>query len=119
MGANLADEKYHNIGIGMNTPEPDMGRFTISKDPRDTGAFKTPTIRNVALTAPYMHDGSVPTLEKVVEWYDQGGHPNSHLSEKIRPLKLSSQEQAELVEFMKACTGPTPSVEVSRLPAND
>ena len=119
VGANLADEKYHNIGIGMNTPEPDMGRFTISKDPRDTGAFKTPTIRNVALTAPYMHDGSVPTLEKVVEWYDQGGHPNSHLSEKIRPLKLSSQEQAELVEFMKACTGPTPSVEVSRLPAND
>ena len=119
VGANLADEKYHNIGVGMDKPEPDLGRFAVSKDPRDTGAFKTPTVRNVALTAPYMHDGSVATLEEVVEWYDKGGHPNPHLSEKIRPLKLTAQEQADLVAFMKACTGPTPTVEVSRLPADD
>ena len=119
VGANLADEKYHNIGVGMDKPEPDLGRFAVSKDPRDTGAFKTPTVRNVALTAPYMHDGSVATLEEVIEWYDKGGHPNPHLSEKIRPLKLTAQEQADLVAFMKACTGPTPTVEVSRLPADD
>jgi len=117
VGANLADEKYHNIGIGMDKPEPDVGRFAVTKQPQDTGAFKTPTVRNVALTAPYMHDGSVATLEEVVEWYDKGGHPNPHLSEKIRPLKLSAQEKADLVAFMKACTGPTPSVETSRLPA--
>lgn len=117
VGANLADEKYHNLGIGMDKPEPDVGRFAVSKDPRDTGAFKTPTVRNVALTAPYMHDGSVATLEEVVEWYDKGGHPNPHLSEKIRPLTLSAQDKADLVAFMKACTGPTPSVETSRLPA--
>ena len=118
VGANLADEKYHNIGIGMDKPEPDLGRFVVTKDPKDTGAFKTPTVRNVALTAPYMHDGSVATLEEVVEWYDKGGHPNPHLSDKMRPLKLTDQEQADLVAFMKACTGPTPSVEVSRLPAD-
>jgi len=118
VGANLADEKYHNIGIGMDKPEPDLGRFVVTKDPKDTGAFKTPTVRNVALTAPYMHDGSVAMLEEVVEWYDKGGHPNPHLSDKIRPLKLTDQEQADLVAFMKACTGPTPSVEVSRLPAD-
>jgi cytochrome c peroxidase len=118
VGANLADEKYHNLGIGMDKPEPDLGRFVVTKDEKDKGAFKTPTIRNVALTAPYMHDGSLATLEEVVEWYDKGGHPNPQLSEKVRPLKLSAQDKADLVAFMKACTGPTPSVETSRLPAD-
>ena len=118
VGANLADEKYHNIGVGMDKDEPDVGRFAVTKDEKDYGAFKTPTVRNVALTAPYMHDGSVATLEEVVEWYDKGGHPSKHLSEKIRPLKLTEQEQADLVDFMKACTGPTPTVETSRLPAD-
>ncbi|MEO1991734.1 MAG: cytochrome c peroxidase [Pirellulales bacterium] len=116
VGANLADEKYHNLGIGMDEDDPDLGRFVVTKNEKDTGAFKTPTIRNVALTAPYMHDGSVATLEEVVEWYDKGGHPNAHLSDKIRPLKLSEQDQVDLVEFMKACTGPTPAVETGRLP---
>jgi cytochrome c peroxidase len=119
VGANLADENYHNIGIGMDKPDPDVGRFAVTKDPADTGAFKTPTVRNVALSGPYMHDGSIATLEEVVEWYDKGGHPNPHLSAKIRPLKLSAQEKTDLVEFMKACTGPTPTVETSRLPAGD
>ena len=118
VGANLADEKYHNLGIGTDKESPDLGRFVVTKDEKDTGAFKTPTVRNVALTAPYMHDGSVATLEEVVEWYDKGGHPNPHLSDKIRPLKLTAEEKADLVEFMKACTGPTPSVETSRLPAD-
>ncbi len=116
VGANLADEKYHNLGVGMDKENPDLGRFVVTKDPKDTGAFKTPTIRNVALTAPYMHDGSQGTLEEVVEWYDKGGHPNPHLSDKIRPLNLTAQDKADLVEFMKACTGPTPTVETSRLP---
>jgi len=118
VGANLADEKFHNIGVGMDKPEPDLGRFAVTKDPKDTGSFKTPTIRNVALTAPYMHDGSQATLEEVVEWYDKGGHPNPHLSDKIRPLQLTAQDKVDLVAFMKACTGPTPTVETSRLPAD-
>jgi len=118
VGANLADEKYHNLGIGMDKENPDLGRFVVTKNPQDTGAFKTPTVRNVALTAPYMHDGSLATLEEVVEWYAKGGHPNPHLSDKIRPLQLTAEDKADLVEFMKACTGPTPIVEVSRLPAD-
>jgi len=118
VGANLADEKFHNLGIGMDKPEPDLGRFAISKEAKDTGAFKTPTVRNAALTAPYMHDGSLATLEEVVEWYDKGGHANPHLSDKIRPLKLSAQDKADLVAFMQACTSPTPAVQIDRLPAD-
>jgi cytochrome c peroxidase len=117
VGANLADEQYHNLGVGMDQPEPDLGRFVVTKDAKDTGAFKTPTVRNVAVTAPYMHDGSVATLEEVVAWYDKGGHPNPHLSDKIKPLNLSDTEEADLVEFMKACTSPTPPVQTGRLPA--
>jgi cytochrome c peroxidase len=118
VGANLADEKYHNLGVGMAQENPDLGRFVVTGDEKDTGAFKTPTVRNVLLTAPYMHDGSQQTLEEVVEWYNKGGHPNPHLSEKVRPLNLTDEEKADLVEFMKACTGPTPSVETSRLPVD-
>ena len=88
----------------------------MTKDEKDTGAFKTPTIRNVALSAPYMHDGSQETLEEVVEWYAKGGHPNPHLSDKIKKLDLTDQDKKDLVEFMKACTGEFPKVETGRLP---
>ncbi len=116
VGANLTDEKYHNIGIGMDKEKPDIGREEISKDPKDHGAFKTPTIRNVALSAPYMHDGSVSTLEDVVEWYAKGGHPNPSLSEKIKKLNLTDQDKKDLVEFMKSTTGEFPKVNRERLP---
>jgi cytochrome c peroxidase len=116
VGANLADEKYHNLGVGMENEEPDLGRHVVSKEEADKGAFKTPTVRNAALTAPYMHDGSQATLEEVVEWYDKGGHPNPNLSDKIKPLKLTAEEKADLVAFLHACTSPTPAVEVGRLP---
>lgn len=116
VGANYTDEKYHNLGVGMEAEEPDLGRYTETKDEKDKGAFKTPTIRNVAQTAPYMHDGSQKTLEEVVEWYDKGGHPNPHLSDKIKKLDLTDQEKKDLVEFMRALTGPLPEVETGRLP---
>jgi cytochrome c peroxidase len=116
VGANLTDEKYHNLGIGMAADTPAIGRFAVTKDEKDTGAFKTPTLRNVTLSGPYMHDGSQTTLEEVVAWYDKGGHPNPFLSDKIKPLKLTEQERADLVEFMKACTSDTPPVETGRLP---
>ena len=96
--------------------EPDTGRHKFTTDGKDRGAFKTPTIRNVALTAPYMHDGSQKTLEEVVEWYAKGGHANSHLSDKIKKLELTDQDKQDLVEFMKACTGAFPEVERGRLP---
>lgn len=116
VGANLADEKYHNLGIGMDAKEPDLGRFAITKDPKDWGAFKTPTIRNVALSAPYMHDGSLKTLEEVVEHYAKGGTPNKGLSDKVKKLALTAEQKADLVEFMRACTGAFPRVEQARLP---
>jgi cytochrome c peroxidase len=115
-GANFTDEQYHNLGIGMDQPEPDLGRFVVTGNEKDRGAFKTPTTRNVVFTAPYMHDGSLKTLEEVVEWYDKGGHPNPHLSDKVKKLNLTAQEKQDLVEFMKACTGEFPIVETGRLP---
>ena len=116
VGPNLSDEKYHNLGVGMDNEKPDIGREEVTKDEKDRGAFKTPTIRNVALSAPYMHDGSQKTLAEVVEWYNQGGHPNPNLSNKIKKLNLTDQEQADLVAFMEACTGEFPKVEQERLP---
>ncbi len=116
VGANLADEQYHNLGIGMDVENPDLGRYDVTKNPKDWGAFKTPTVRNVAQTAPYMHDGSLKTLMEVVEHYNKGGTPNKNLSDKIRKLNLSNQEKLDLVAFMEACTGPFPKVERKRLP---
>ncbi len=116
-GANFTDELYHNLGVGMDAAEPDLGRYVETNADVDRGAFKTPTVRNVALTAPYMHDGSQATLEEVVDWYVQGGHPNPYLSEKIKKLDLSDQDKADLVAFMKdGLTGKFPTVETGRLP---
>jgi cytochrome c peroxidase len=116
VGANLADEKYHNLGIGMDAKEPDLGRYVVTKDEKDKGAFKTPTIRNVALSAPYMHDGSLKTLLDVVEHYAKGGTPNRWLSDKIVKIDLTAQDKQDLVAFMEACTGEFPKVEQGRLP---
>lgn len=115
-GANFTDEKYHNIGVGMASEQPDRGRAEISGNEAETGAFKTPTVRNAALSAPYMHDGSQATLQEVVEWYAKGGHPNPHLSDKMKKLELSEQDKADLVAFMEALTGEFAEVERGRLP---
>lgn len=116
VGANFSDEQYHNLGVGMDKPMPDLGRYAQTKQDKDRGAFKTPTVRNVALSGPYMHDGSQKTLEEVVEWYAKGGHPNPHLSDKIKKLDLTAQDKQDLVEYMKSLTGPFPKIETGRLP---
>lgn len=116
VGANLTDEKYHNLGVGMDAEKPDLGRYEVTKDEKDKGAFKTPTIRNVALSGPYMHDGSMATLEEVVEHYAKGGTPNKWLSDKIKKTEMSKQDKRDLVEFMRACNGTFPHVETGRLP---
>ncbi|MBI4470859.1 MAG: c-type cytochrome [Acidobacteria bacterium] len=102
---NFTDENYNNIGVGMHLKNADLGRHPISKVEGHQGAFKTPTLRQIASTAPYMHDGSEKTLEAVVAYYNRGGRPNKWLSPKINVLKLSSQEQEDLVEFLKALSG--------------
>ena len=117
VGANFADEKYHNLGVGMAADEPDFGRFVETQVDADRGAFKTPTVRNVSMTAPYMHDGSQQTLMEVVEWYAKGGHPNEHLDENIKKLDLTDQEKQDLVDFMaEGLLGKLPEVETGRLP---
>jgi cytochrome c peroxidase len=116
-GANFADEQYHNLGVGMTAEMPDLGRYEVTKEEKDRGAFKTPTLRNVALSGPYMHDGSQATLEEVMEWYNKGGHPNPWLSDKMKPLNLTKQEIQDVVNFMKeGLVGPFPKVESERLP---
>lgn len=104
-GFNFTDGRFMNIGIGMDKPNPDLGRYEITKDPLDKGAFKTPTLRDSSKNYPYMHDGSLKTLEDVVDYYDRGGIPNKNLSPLIKPLNLSQEEKAALVSFMKALDG--------------
>ena len=105
-GPYFGDSDYHNLGIGYKSGRySDLGRYDVTKNPKDKGAFRTPTLRNTAKTPPYMHDGSVKTLMEVVNIYDRGGTPNPHLDSKIRPLKITSAQKADLVEFLKALTG--------------
>lgn len=94
-GWNLADEKYHNIGIGWDSPEPDEGRFAVTKNDKDRGAFRTPTLRDVALTGPYMHDGRFDTLEQVVDYYSNGVIANPYLDVEMRRSNLSLEETLE------------------------
>jgi cytochrome c peroxidase len=102
---NFTDENYNNIGVGMAAKEPDVGRYEVTRLEGHQGAFKTPTLREIASTAPYMHDGSQKMLEEVVAFYNKGGHRNKWLSTKMKPLKLTKQEQADIVEFLKALSG--------------
>lgn len=104
-GINLTTNAYHNLGVGTDKPVPDEGRFVVTKVAGDWAAFKTPTLREIARTAPYMHDGSLKTLEEVVDFYDKGGIANKNLDERLKPLKLSDVEKKDLVEFMKALSG--------------
>ena len=104
-GVNFTTNAYANEGIGTDKPEPDVGRFAITHEARDWGAFKIPTLREVEHTAPYMHDGSLQTLEDVVEFYNKGGNPNPHLDVNLRALHLSDQQKRDLVAFLKSLSG--------------
>ena len=141
--ALFTDNRFHNIGVGFKNiqgreeeiagefvkaknagadvdktvlSDPDaseLGRFAVSEDINTVGAFKTATLRNIELTAPYMHDGSQKTLEDMVNFYNNGGRVNADdpfspfLSGGIRPLNLSEQQKSDLVEFLKALTSPS------------
>ncbi len=100
-GHSFSDFAFHNLGIGMDKEKPDLGRYVVTKIEGDKGAFKTPTLREIARTAPYMHDGRFKTLEEVVDYYNKGGHPNPQLDEEIFELNLSKEDQADLVRFLK------------------
>ncbi len=104
-GFNFTDEKFHNLGIDWDTDHIDLGRFTVTKNPEDIGAFKTPTLREISGTAPYMHDGRFATLRQVVEFYNKGGIKNPHQDNTIIPLELTGPEKEDLVEFLQTLRG--------------
>ena len=104
-GVNFTLNSYNNLGVGTDKPKPDAGRYEVTKNDADWGAFKTPTLRDIARTAPYMHDGSLATLENVVDFYNKGGIKNKNLDEKLKPLDLSNAEQTDLVAFLKSLNG--------------
>lgn len=112
-GANFTDGRFHNIGVKPGDPsKPDLGRFDVTKDARDKGAFKTPTVRDAALRAPYLHDGSEKSLESLVDFYNRGGDTDDpNLDPLIVPLGLAQAEREALVAFMKrAMTSLNPEV---------
>jgi cytochrome c peroxidase len=115
---NFADGAYHNLGVGWDKEKPDLGRYELTKQEGDKGRFKTPTLREIHRTAPYMHDGSEATLEEVVELYVKGGNPNPYLDDELQPLHLTEQEKQDLVTFLKeALASPNyPDVAPPQLP---
>jgi len=110
-GHNFEDGQFHNTGVswasGGKTPA-DLGRFEVTKRDEDRGRFKTPTLRGVAHTAPYMHDGSIATLEEVVEFYNRGGNRNPNLDIHIGSLGLNKDDLRSLAAFLRALSDTTP-----------
>ena len=128
----FTDDLFHNIGVGVervdfdavsrkaaaavergasvdqlaltNDQASELGRFLVTRETKDLGAFKTPQLRNVALTAPYMHDGREGTLRDVILFYDRGGNPNPYLDGGMRPLSLTDQEKDDLVALLETFT---------------
>jgi len=106
LGPNLTDERYHNTGIAWREGRfADTGRFIVTRRDQDLSAFKTPTLRQVADRAPYMHDGSVASLEEVVEYYDRGGNRNSNLDTELQPIGFTKEEKQALVTFLRSLSG--------------
>lgn len=106
-GSLFTDMKYHNVGIGMDAEEPDLGRFRVTEVDADRGAFKTPSLRDIARSAPYFHDGSVATLDEAVDLMVGGGLDNPYLDrENLQDTGLTDDEKADLVAFLEALTCP-------------
>lgn len=116
-GFNFTDNGFHNIGLkipqGMSE---DIGRFSQRKVKINQGAFKTPTLRDVAMTAPYMHNGIYQTLEEVVDHYDRGGDVKDNLDPNMEALHLTSEEKQDLVAFLRSLTSPAALVTIPQLP---
>ncbi len=116
-GPNFTDNQFHNLGVPQVGPmKEDLGRYYVTRAEKDKGAFKTPTLRSIIETAPYMHDGAFKTLEEVVDFLNAGGGANPNLSALIKPLGLTAEEKADLVAFLKALTGEPIKFEMPKLP---
>jgi cytochrome c peroxidase len=114
VGPTFTDERFHNTGVAWHEPPQgsgkagsfaDEGRFPITRNATDRGAFKTPTLREVVQTAPYMHDGSIATLSEVIDFYDRGGRANPFLDPEVRQLGLTGAEKRALEAFLRTLSG--------------
>ena len=116
-GPNFTDNQFHNLGVPQVGPlKEDLGRYYVTKAEKDKGAFKTPTLRSITETAPYMHDGAFKTLEEVVAFLNSGGGPTSNLSPLVKPLGLTGDEQSDVVAFLKSLTGEPINIRLPKLP---
>lgn len=113
--ATFTDNRFRNTGVewarvrgelGPRKTDPDLGRFEVSGRDEDRHTFRTPSLRNVALTAPYLHDGSLPTLRDVIDWYDRGGSADPGKDPLVRPLRLSETQKRQLEAFLGSLTSP-------------
>jgi len=113
VGPNFTDERFHNTGVAWRAADIassagrflDAGRYGVTGRDEDRGAFKTPTLREISRTAPYMHDGTLLTLDEVVDYYDRGGNQNPHLDPELKPLRLTSEDKRALVAFLRSLSG--------------
>jgi cytochrome c peroxidase len=105
-GFDLSDHGYHNVGQYLSYADPGRERITLA--PSDNGKFKTPTLRNIVLTAPYMHDGSMATLEEVIDFFAAGGLPHVNRDPEMLSFALSPQDKADLIAFLRALTDERP-----------
>lgn len=101
-GPNFSDEEFHATGVGARDGVPEEGRAAVTGDPADRGRWKTPSLRGLATTAPYMHDGSLATLEDVVEFYRRGGNPSANLDSVLAPIEMSAEDARNLAAFLRA-----------------
>ena len=104
-GPNFTNEKFENLGIGMDRRDPDPGREVVTKKRRDFGKFKTPTLRDLAHRAPYMHDGRFRTLGEVLDFYAKGGIPNPHVDERLLRFYMDEKTEADLLAFLDSLNG--------------
>lgn len=101
----FTNNEFSNIGVGMKSKDPDLGRFLITGKEKDKGAFKVPSLREISRTGPYMHNGGFDTLDLVIYYYNIGGYKNPWLDPRMKPLNLTDEEQKELVDFLYALSG--------------
>lgn len=115
---SYTDNGFHNVGIGFDKPEPDLGRGKIAKDEKLDGAFKTPTLRGVSLHPPYFHDGRAATLEGAIDYMLSGGikDKNKTLDPRMKPVKLSAKEREDLIAFVKALEGKVEPFDRPKIP---
>ena len=100
----FTDHRFHNTGVSWGMRPLDLGRYEHSGQPEDKGKFKVPSLRDVSLTAPYMHDGSMATLEEVIEFYSRGSNSNPNLDQTLQPLNLTPSDKTDLVVFLNSLT---------------